>query len=296
MLLSLCLFACFSLSAIDPRGELINEVKAIIYHDDGSEVILKSHIRLGLDGSLRTLRDIILEHLMVLDAKMLHMDISDADLDRYLNQLQKERGLTRESVKQMFKQLGLSYEEGLELLRRQQIVQQILDFRIRSDKRMIVDRQALERYYEEHPRIIPESFTLAQTLVPFEKASKEELDSLIESGAYTTIFSWDEFTVELDDLAEDKKFIREKNEGDIVSLEEIESGYEITRLVKKVPAKTIPLDEVYDEIDYAVKRDKYFQLIEEYGEDLLRKASIRFMRESDKQEVMGISPALKRET
>lgn len=70
---------------------LVDSIKAVVYSEDGTEVVTKSDIdRPGLDGSFRTLDDVVLERLMYLDAKRFKILPDEDTIDKHLKAVQRE--------------------------------------------------------------------------------------------------------------------------------------------------------------------------------------------------------------
>jgi parvulin-like peptidyl-prolyl isomerase len=273
---------------LDERWQMINEVAAIIYHSEGTQYILRTDLRPGFDGQVKTLRDAIIEALMVFDAQAMHINVTKEDVDRFLAQRQREEGMSLKEVKRMFSELGMTFEEGIEQLRRMQMVQAILDFRVRGDKRIIVDRSAVEEYYKTHERTETASYTLAQVLIPYDTHTRTQIEQMIDDGTIVSKIVWeDAFEVPEDGLAEEKKFITQKEPGSIVGFEETAEGFELTRLVAVRPARVIPLDEIYEEISFEIRKAVYDKVMFEYQAKLLQNAVIRFNNPKEKEEIFG---------
>jgi len=265
------------------QQKLIDEIVAIIYTGEKQVVIAHSDIRPGLDGMPRSIRQIILEHLMIIDGEKL-ITVTEEDIDRFISHLQKENNLTQDAVKSLFRELGCTVEEGRELLRKRQIIDGILGYRVREDKNLNVTRQDALDYYAAHPESKEATFTLAQTFVPQEKMSKNELLRLKKLGKLGDTLSWDApFTLKQSELAADRQFIINEPVGAIVEFEEVDGGFDITRLVSKTSAQTVPVEEYFDEIMNYLRQERYRECLENYYSMLLSKYTIRFTHPEDKK-------------
>lgn len=264
----------------------INEIVVVIYSTDGNQLILRLDIRPSLDGMPRTLRQVVLESLMVLDALLLKIDITEDDADKFLAHLQKENGLTRQAIQDMFKELGFTYEEGREQLRRKQMIDAVLDYRVKMN--IIVQRADVVAYYDAHPEYTEATYTLAQAYIPEDSLSREEVDNRIESGNLDRGITWDEpFTLAEHELADDKKFITNEPVGSVVEIEEVEDGVELTRLLSKTEQQLIPLDDRYEEISMILRKEQFETKLEDYFQSLLDKAVMRFSHPEDEKLVFS---------
>src|SRR5437867_1197347 len=70
---------------------LLDTIQAVVYSEEGAEIVTKSDIdRPGLDGSFRTLEDVVLERLMYLDAKRFKILPDQDTIDKHLKAVQRE--------------------------------------------------------------------------------------------------------------------------------------------------------------------------------------------------------------
>ncbi len=267
----------------DENRTIIDEIRVIIYHEKGAELILSSDVRPSLEGRPRSLRDIVIQRLMALDAQSLHITVTTEDAERFLGELQRMNGLSREAMLEAFYAHGFNYEEGLAQLQLRQLVDQILDVRVRTNKKLIVQLEDIENYDILHPQFEEASYILEQVCIPQGNMSDKEAESREFTPAELKAFQWEEpLEVKTSELADDKKFISNAQEGTIVWRELVEEGVELTRLVKKTPERRIPFKDRYDEIAEILGRERFNTVLKNYEESLLSKASLRFTRPEDK--------------
>ena len=252
---------------------LVDGIIAQIYSPEGNEIILYTDLVAGIDGQSKTLREIVLERLTVLDARKYKIQVTEEELDRFLAQILKQNSWTRNDFIMFLDEHGYTYEEGRDLLRSKQMMNQVLDYRVRSDRRMIVKREEAFEYYKAHPETEEATFTLAIAYAPFSSHPAEKLDALLAKKTVPENLTWDEpFTLKTSELADDRQFITERPVGSIVLVDKLEDGYELTKLIEKTPAKEIPFDDVYAEIVSKIRRDRFAQVLEDYQNELIKNA------------------------
>lgn len=255
----------------------INGIIAVIYHDAGSQIILDSDLRPTLEGQQRTIKDVILDNLMVVDADRLHINVTPDEVNRFITHLQKENGLTREAMFEIFKSLGYTNEEGLEEVRKKQIIEQVIDRQVRSKKKFLVQKEEVQKFYDAHPPKEEATYTIVQSFVPEEKMSYNMLMKRKEDKNLITELTWDEpFTFKQSELADNIQHITQSTVGTIVLIEKVSGGTEITRLTEKTPERILPFDECYADIASELTKDRYYSLLQEYQDELLKNAKIRF--------------------
>lgn len=278
-LLSVLLISTKLLALSNPNFYTIDKVLAVIYHNEGSTIVCQSDLRPGLDGMPRDLPQAILDRLMVLDAQKLKITISENDIDRHLAQVQKMYNLTRENLLKLFKKMGYTYQEGREQLRTMQMIDSIVDYRVRSKN--LIEEKDVEAYYCEHPEIIPAEFKVAQIFIPFDKKQtkkqqEETIKLLIETNAIDPE-RWDpEITLKANEIASDKAFIKDLSVGSIVRLQETEEGVRLLRLIDKKPEYVIPLREREREIRATLSKDRLSGGLESYQKSLWANAHVRY--------------------
>lgn len=272
------------------HDEVIDEIRVTIYDPKGKEVILTSDIKPGLDGSQRSLHDVLLDRLKVLDARNLGIEVTENEADQFLARIQQEHGMTREDLEGVFAELGYTFEEGRHMLRDQQMIERIVDHRVKSDRRMLIKRADVVAYDEAHPLYIPGEYTLQQGIIPYRERTHEEIQEYIDAGTVDDITDWeDTFTLAESDLAADKRFIDAASINTIVDVDVAsdESGVEITRLVAKQQRRRVPVEERYEEIAQTLRWLRYEEVLSEYHNRLLHDAVVRFTYDNELEDIIG---------
>lgn len=260
---------------------IIDEILVIIYSSQGTKIVLKSSLKPSLDGTPRNLFQIILELLMEAEAEKLKIMITDEDAERYIAQVQKDNNLSRRALDNLFKNLGYTYAQALRELRRKQMVDAVLEYKIKTNKALMIERCDVIEFYDANPEYEEANYSLAQTVVSKDAINKEQLDEMIKQGDLS-IFDWEEpFTLKESEIADDKKFIVHEEVGAIVDVQEIEDGFELTRLVAKTEKVLIPLDERYDAIAQSILKERYMNLVRDYQRQLLKQTKMRFTYKED---------------
>jgi len=256
---------------------VVDEILAIVYHPEGNEIILRSDLQPGIDGQVKTFPEIVSEILMLQDARKFKLSVTDDELDRFLAGIQKQNGWARSELVDFFEEHGYTLEEGKDLLRNKQMVQQVVDYKIRGDKRMMVQREDALAYYEVHPFFEEATYTLAITYTPFSKYSKKTLDAALKKKQAPADVVWDEpFILKESELAQDRKFIVNEAVGDVVLKEDVEGGYELTKLVAKTEKKQIPFEDKYTEIVALMRQERFAAILKDYQDELLKNAHIKY--------------------
>ena len=277
------LFVIFFTASMQAARVVIDEIRATVYHEDGARIIVSSDIRPDLDGHQRTLRDAVLDELMLIEGERFHITVTEEDAEDYLAELQKANHMSRAAMERLMEDMGYTYKQGLEKLRRRQAVEQLIDFRIRSDKRFIVNREDVEKFEKEHPVFEQAVYTLAQVVVNDDAALKKQY-----AAKELDVLNWEEpFDVHENDVAEDKKFIADAPLGTLVDREAVEGGIELTRLVARKPRRRVPVDELYDQVVNRIRMERFEELMKDFQKDVLAKSTIRFTRPQDRVLVFG---------
>ena len=285
---------------------VLDEIRAVVSTKQTTAIVLTSDIRPALTGEPRTLRDLIIEQLMLLDAHRLNIVVSDDDVEKYIKQLQKNNGSTPEEIDELFKALGYnSYlrgskviSEGREQLRRKEIIDQLLAYRIQNNKKLAITKQDVEAFWATHAPWQDASFTLTTAFVPSTKNSAD-FESSLKTETQQQPINWQTpFAVKASGLAEDKQYIMNKKIGDIVLIEPVKEGFELTKLLSKSEKMLEPLYTGNDEEDkkrYAtaeqtLRQERIKEILFTYECDLLSTATIQFTHEADRKAVYEYTP------
>lgn len=280
----MCAYAC-------AERKIVDEIRTVVCGEDGARIILTSEsIRPDLDGRPTNLKDTICEELLLSEAQRYHIIVTPDDVEHYIAELQKNNHMSRAGLEHAMEEMGYTYQEGMEKLRRRQVTEQVIDNRVRGDKRFVITEEEVNKFNTDHPIFDEAVYTLADVVLddePSPAMSQEELDTL----------PWEEpFEVKERDLAEDMQFIATIKVGDIVSRDHVDGVWELTRLIGKKPRRRVGLDEVvdqrsgrtlYDKIVDVIRMQRYETLIEEYHAELLSNATLRFTYEQDRLAILG---------
>jgi hypothetical protein len=258
---------------------LLDQIEVVVYGQEDVEIITKSDVdRPSLGGGFRTKEDIVFEREVLLDAKKHHIPQDEEAIDAYLTQMQREHNLSEKELEEIFTGSGYTVQEGREQLQTMQMVNTMLDVKIRSN--LIVPRRDVEEYYRNNPTIIEATYTLERAFVPQSKkmspnAQRKVLVKYAQSGKGVAGIVWGEpFVINHSDVAESKHFIYTMEPGQISSPDSVNGGFELFRLVEKTPETVKSLDDSYREIVDILRRPKYEELMEKYREALLKSASV----------------------
>jgi len=259
---------------------LSDTIEAVVYGTDGAEIITKSDVdHPVIGGGIRTLDDIVFERLIFLDAKK-HKIFPEEDLiDRYLLSLQRQNNLSEQDLIDIFAAAGYTLKEGREQFGMMQVINTMLDFKIRSN--LIVSKKAVEEYYAQHPVVESASYTLERAFVPFDdhktkKKQRKELTHFAKTGRGISGISWTEpFTLMAADLAENIQFITSMKAGQIAVIENA-GGFDLFKLVSIKPERLLSFEERYQEIADILRQPLYEEMMKAYKETLFDTTAILY--------------------
>ncbi len=259
---------------------LIDTIEAVMYGTEGAEIITKSDVdHPVIGGGIRTLDDIIFERLIFLDAKK-HKIFPEEDLiDRYLVSLQRQNNLSEDDLVGIFEAAGYTLQEGRDQLGMMQVINMMLDFKIRSN--LIAPKTAIENYYKENPSIEEASYEIERAFVSFDdhktkKLQRSELARFAKTGRGISGIVWtDPFAIMHADLAEDRQFIADMKVGQIAVIELI-NGFELFKLVSSKPERIRTLEERYQEIGDILRQPLYQEMMEGYQKSLFENTAVLY--------------------
>ncbi len=261
----------------------VDSIQVTIYGSERTDIITASDARRpGLDGSARTMDDLVYEKLMYQDAIKYHMLPDAAAIDKQLKSVQREHNLTLDQLKGIFKSGGYTYDEGREQFGIMTAVNQVIGFKIGS--RLVVSEQEINTYYNAHPDVIEASYQLQRVVVPFDTLdSKDRLQKLLQtyahSGKTKLSVNWSApFWINESDVASEKKHIFALQPGKMSSPVAVEDGFELFKMLQRKESCVRPLQERHREIANALRQPKQIQLLQDYRNELKDSASIVYMQ------------------
>ena len=262
---------------------VINKIVAVIYGDEASEIVTKFDCERSPfgQGNINP-EDALTERVFYMAAQALKITIDDDAIDQYLAKVQQQFDLTRDGLESIFRSAGYTMMEGREYFRRIQSIQRLLDYRVKSH--IIVSKEDVEKYYQEHPVVEPALCVLQRGVISFAKKKsvaqqKHEIEEAITRKKILKNVEWsDPFEVTDGSIVTNKRYLLEKDAGYISSPEEIKGmGFEVFRVKKNTPEKVKPLIDRYNEIVAILQAPLYRQLMESYKKELFEKASISIL-------------------
>lgn len=269
--------------AVPADAKLLDGIVATVFAQEGTKIITASELeRRSLDGQERTLEDLIYEQLMILDAQKFKMAPDDEQIDKHLASVQRDNNITLDQLKTIFTNAGYSYEEGRQQFGIISLINQLLDFKIRS--RLIVPEKEVVAYYNANPENQDAGYLVQRALVPFDAEQRHEeqqaeIERYVHGRNGFVVIDWQEpFWIEKQEMADNKKFIMAMQPGDISDPVETTEGFELFKLQESRPERVKKLDERYREISDALRRPKYEQLLNEYKKQLMDGASVLYLK------------------
>jgi len=274
----LCSFL-FLFSIAHAEKFLIDRGEAVVFTEEGAEIITKSDTeRMSLEGGFKTLDDVIMEKLMYQEAKKYKIEVDEGAVNRYIAEIQRQNNLPLEELMKMFTEAGYTYDEGRQQLGIMMTVNQLLDFKVRSQ--LIVPEKKVREYYEANPVVEDAQYVLRRAVVLFDTAvSRDEqrarIERQIKTGAEIIGAQWSqEFSINAPDIAESKLFIFDLKPGEISKSVEIAEGFELFELLDFKPERLVPFDERYREISELLRKPRFEELFEALKKELEESSSV----------------------
>ncbi|HEV2601389.1 MAG TPA: hypothetical protein VGT41_03760 [Candidatus Babeliales bacterium] len=259
-------------------GQLIDTISVTLYAENDTDIIMQSEIdRPGIDGSMRSQKNLVLEKRMGQEAKKYKMIPDEEMVDKRLKEVQRINNLTHEGLKQALAATGYTYEEAREQFAQMTAISNLLDVKVRT--LVVVTEQEIQNYFDKNPIQEPTEYYVQRAVVKVSaELSKEELyDQLMTEKGVSDLVWLEPFWIKKEELAEDKFFITELQVGEISAPQELSDGFELFRLQEKHDERVVPLQEREREIANDLRRARYDQLMEAYYTELLNTASIVYL-------------------
>lgn len=269
------ILCCMSVIALVPRNRtMVDKVLAIIYHSEGSIVILQSDLRPDLSDQVPTLREAILRELILLDAKKYKITVSESDVDRHLARIQESLKKSRDDLHEFFKERGYTFEQAKKELEKGLLIETTVGERVRS--KAFVPESEIKKCYEENPMV---TYVIKNAFVPFGLGSKAitrvQIDAQIESGEIDKGVEWSpSITLKESDIAPEKAYIKDLKPGAVAKIQETDDGIALLTIESKTK---VPYEVQKRDIMARKSMERQKQALDEYTRNLMDHAHVRYM-------------------
>ncbi len=257
---------------------VLDEIIVTVYGPERTRVICRSEVeRLSIDGRKRTMEDVVFEELLFQETLRYKVPMDDSVIDKYIASLRREHNLSLDDIKGIFKNSGYSYEEGREQLRLMYAANSMLEHKVAA--RLIVPRDDIIKYYNEHPEHKEAKFELEIAFVPLEadvsvEKQQKELAEKIKRGS-THLFEWrDPVWLKDSEIASAISFVKNMKAGDISAPQLVKGGFEVYRLKEHKAEHLVSLEKRYKAIEDELRAPRYNQLLAEYRVQVFKDATI----------------------
>lgn len=242
----------------------INKIEAVVFGPE-TEVITTSDItNPGIDGRVHSLEDRLMESKLYLYAKDNKMTDPDATL-KMLKRVQLDNNLSDDGMKELFKEYGYTYDEGLEQFSRMTAANQVMGFKVGS--RLNIPEREIIKYWQENPVMREPNYKLQRALIDLAQAdSVKDLKEKLTQGSVKAAWS-EPFWIDKSDVAQEKEFIFNLKPKQ-VNVAVTPEGYELFRLLEKKDERPVALEERREEIERILQPVRYRDLFSTFKKDL----------------------------
>ena len=228
--------------------------------------------------------------------KELKLEVSDADVDDYIEYVKEQNKFTQEELIAQLKREGITYDKFREKVKNDLERRSLIDREIRE--KLIITEEDISKYYQSHKKdyekpgkahiasifLVPDSPESQAQLDELEKKGKEILARLKNGedfGALAREFSNGPGAEEGGDLGSitltdvDPKILKVINslkEGEVSPLINMGNRLQIIKLIKKNETELVPFDKVKDSIYDTIYNKEMDKRYEAYMAQLRKNA------------------------
>jgi hypothetical protein len=251
---------------------IVDRILATIYHPQENAIIIQSDLEHSFDGQTRSVDDLINDALVLIDAHRYKIQVTQDEVDRYFAKILHANNLTSQQFEQVLQDQGFSINDGQEFLKKRLTIEQMIDFKVRSNKKMMIQQQNIDDYFDQHSKLHDQEFTLAIATIPSNNQSLETIQKKVDTPAFLDTLTFDEpFVVKASELPAERQFIKDKKDNSIVLIEPVDDTYEITKLIKQ---HVFTSHDCNNEIVMTIREQRFKSIINSYYEELRNSATI----------------------
>lgn len=225
----------------------------------------------SLDGKHVSLKDRIDMIIIEQEIKESKMPIDETAPEKYIANIKKEHNLTDEDLEELAGQCGCTLLEVKQLLGAQYMRDFLLWHKFRAH--LVPTDQAIEEYCNEHPEVEPGFCSILVAFVDYTDDTKEEIHTIIDDVVAAKIdtndlISWsDPIKVDMDNIADDKLFIKDLQVGQIAVIDD-KSVFELYKLVEKQDERLVPVQARKALVIDLLNREMYEDLLTNYEQHM----------------------------
>lgn len=294
-----------TLSEIKQSTEVVDYLAIILYGDEERLSFTRSELhRTAIDGQPMTPREWVAHWLVYLDGKRSGIVYGEEEIDKGINDLQRNNDYSLEMLKNVFKAAGYLWEDVRTHYGAMQVIRHKMEVEMLSNQRTLVaTEEEAQDFYTQNPIFQEAVFTLQTGTLPFdrEKSEKEQLEVTEKNLKKNNLagIEWQEaYDLKESELPENSPWFALKD-GEFLTPKVRDQEIEVKRLVSKNPAHVVPFQEREDSIKQEIRQKKIKKFIDAYHDRLLAEAiaqgRIKFLDASVKQEVLNTPAEIEQE-
>ena len=262
--------------AMTPLNEQLVELDKIEALVNSVPITSKQIARLGFYGESFTLEKLIDSHLASQLGERFKMNVSDEDVDRYIQGL----GMTPADVERFAVQWD--YPSTAEFKQDLKIVYRGMGaLKYELDSRLVITEAEIEAYYEAHPIMTETTYQVRTAYVPrnqqplaVQQRALEQQIAKFQDQPEQGPWEWEPTIKILDsEISAGNGFLRTLGAGHI-HLKSGSQGFDLFLITKVFPAGAVPLAERRNEIVRALQQQKHATVSELVRQDLRQQADI----------------------
>ena len=225
----------------------------------------------SLEGKLIPLEQQVNMEIIRQEVIVDKMPLDDTAADKYIANIQKVHNLSTEDLEDLANQCNRTLPEVKQLLGSQYTYDFFLYHKFRAH--LVPTDQAVEEYCKEHPEIEAGYCSIQVAFAEYTPDSKKEVRSIIDdviSGKVkdSSIISWsDPIKVDMDNIADDKLFIKDMTVGEISVIDE-KLVFELYKLVEKSEEKAVSVEARKAFVIDILNRQMYEDLLTDYEQHM----------------------------
>lgn len=305
IVISICVCFCFSAGS----AKLVNRIVAVV----NGEIITLHDLEQQVDDSVsgmdqrrprdpgrklarqrRILEAMINDKLIVQEAEKFEIEVSDAEIENQIQQIQSENNLSQEEFTQVLQEQGMDMEQYRQALRKEVKKNRILSNMVRQ--KVVVSEDEIMEFYKQHQdaynqpkqvhlRIIvhPSKTRLEQvrqTIASGEITFAQAANSLSQGpganqGGDLGTFMWKDLKAEWQEMLSDMRT------GEMSPVFSLQGSYALLFLENLADKQVQPFQQVKNDIREQIYAQKLEQRYKEYMQGLREKAVIDVRLQSE---------------
>lgn len=261
--------------ATNSQAKIVNSLALIVNNEPITQYEIKQRMKEAGFDEYSAINSLVDERLKDAHLKQLNIQVTNYDVDKKIQELAKERGISVNALYQAMEKKGISRANYKKLIENQLKEEKLFtSLAMQSDQE--ITQEDIENFYEEHLDLFSHFKNIKVLRIYAPKA--KILEDLME-GKPARDFTQEEMNLSSKGLDPRMNYLfLHTPENALTPIMPTDKGYVMFYVIKKTGQVTVPLEEIYSQVANSYAQKKRDEAFKTFFAKLRTKANIQFIQ------------------